>query len=415
MFKNLVSRFVGDRKSRLMKRLAPQISSIKEWGDRFTSLSDGQFPEKTNEFIKRLSNGETTEDILEEAYGLVYEACRRHVGKSWKVVSLDVSWEMVPFDVQIAGAIVLNEGSISEMATGEGKTLVAVMPLYLNALTKKGVHLVTVNDYLAKRDSEWMGEIYRFLGLTVGCLQNDMHPDEKKAVYDCDVIYGTNNEFGFDYLRDNMKMSRESQVQLHHYYAIIDEVDSVLIDEARTPLIISGPVQGSTKDDNFSFLRGRVEKLVVMQKRMINDFMSELERPGTEDEEENDDYDTGIKLLLARRGDPKNKKFMKLRKIPGYEKLMLRCEADFMRDKKLHELDEELYFVIDEKSNTIDLTDKGRSALSAEDQELFVLPDLSSKISEIDSDESLDIKERIHRKDAAYRKYAEKIQVIHSF
>ncbi len=398
-----------------MKRLALQIISIKEWGDKYASLSDDQFPEKTEEFIERLSKGETTDDILNEAYGLVYEACRRHVGKSWKVVSQDLNWEMVPFDVQIAGAIVLNEGSIAEMATGEGKTLVAVMPLYLNALMKKGVHLVTVNDYLAKRDSEWMGEIYRFLGLTVGCLQNDMDPEEKKAVYGCDVIYGTNNEFGFDYLRDNMKMRRESQVQLHHYYAIVDEVDSVLVDEARTPLIISGPVQGSAKNDNFSFLRGKVEKLVLMQKRMINDYMSVLEKPQVQTEEENDDYDTGVKLLLSRRGDPKNKKFMKLRKMPGYEKLMLKVEADFMREKKLHELDEELYFVIDEKSNTIDLTDKGRNALSAEDQELFVLPDLSMKINEIESDESLDIKDRIHKKDLAYRKYAEKSQVIHSF
>ncbi len=397
-----------------MKRLEPGIAAVREWAEKYSDLPDEKFPEKTGEFIKRIAGGETTDELMPEAFGLVYEACRRHLGKSWKVVGHDITWEMVPFDVQIGGAIVLHEGSISEMATGEGKTLVAVMPLYLNALVKKGVHLVTVNDYLAKRDSEWMGEIYRFLGLTVGCLQNDMPPEEKKAVYSCDIIYGTNNEFGFDYLRDNMKMQKEHQVQLYHYYAIVDEVDSVLVDEARTPLIISGPVQGSSKNENFAFLRNKVDNLVRMQKRLVNDFMNDLEKI-QEDVEGEEDDDIGVKLLLARRGDPKNKKFMKLRKIPGYEKLMLRAEADFMREKRLHELDEELYFVIDEKSNTIDLTDKGRAVLSVEDQELFVLPDLSLIIKEIESDESIDIKERIRKKDLAYRSYAQKSEILHSF
>ncbi len=412
--KRILQKIFGDRVSRLSKRLDPMILSVKELADGYRDLSDEDFPRKTQEFIERIEQGETIEEILPEAYGLVYETCRRLVGRTWKVVGHDVTWDMVPFDVQIAGAIVLNEGSIAEMATGEGKTLVATMPLYLNALAKKGVHLVTVNDYLARRDSEWMGEIYRFLGLTVGFLQNDDTPDRKREVYQCDIVYGTNNEFGFDYLRDNMKISLDQKVQRGHFYAIVDEVDSVLIDEARTPLIISGPVSGSSQTQNYSYLRSKVEGLVVRQKRMINDLLSDVEKAIKSDGAEEED-DLGVKLLLARRGDPKNKRYMKLKKETGLEKLMLRTEADFMREKRLHELDAELYFVVDEKSNTIDITDKGRDTLSPEDQELFVLPDLSLQIKEIDSDDSLSFEEKISKKDRAYRKYAEKSDVIHNF
>jgi preprotein translocase subunit SecA len=418
LFKGLIHKFVGDRKSRLMKRLLPRIDEVKKWGDSFTGLSDADFPVKTSEFIERLRGGETVDDIMPEAFGLAYEACKRHVGLSWNVVDHETTWEMVPFDVQIAGAIALHEGSISEMATGEGKTLASVMPLYLNALEKKGAHLITVNDYLARRDAEWMGRIYEFLGLTVGFLQNEMGPEERKRVYESDITYGTNNEFGFDYLRDNMKLNSDYQVQRIHHYAIVDEVDSVLVDEARTPLIISGPVQGSSSDENFSFLRTRIDGLVRKQKRMINDLMSEVERSALTDideEEGPDDYDLGVKLLLARRGDPKNKKFTKLRKMPGFERMMLSSEAGFMRDKTMHELDEELFFVVDEKGNTVDLTEKGRNNLSEEDRELFVLPDLSIQVEEIDTDESLDPAEKIRKKDAAYRRYAEKSEIIHNF
>ncbi|MBN1164481.1 MAG: preprotein translocase subunit SecA [Candidatus Krumholzibacteriota bacterium] len=414
MIKGIIHKLVGDRKSRLMKRVGPQVDQVTEWGDHYTSLEDKDFPVKTEEFIERIKNGETTDDLLPEAFGLVYEACRRHVGRSWEVVGQEITWEMVPFDVQIAGAIVLHQGTIAEMATGEGKTLVATMPLYLNALEKKGAHLVTVNDYLARRDSEWMGEIYRFLGLTVGCLQNDMLLEEKQLAYNCDITYGTNNEFGFDYLRDNMKWSKEDQVQRGFHYAIVDEVDSVLIDEARTPLIISGPVPGSSKNENFALLRGKVENLVRKQKQLVNDLMVEVEK-SFQKEETGEAEDIGVKLLLAQRGDPKNKKFMKLRKRQGLEKAMLRTEADFMREKRLHEFDEELYFVIDEKSNTIDLTEKGRSNLAPQDQEMFVLPDLSLQVKEIDSDPSFDLKEKIRRRESAFRRYAEKNEVIHNF
>ena len=412
--KRMLQKIFGDRVSRLTKRLDPVVASVKEWGDSYRELSDDEFPVKTAEFVERVEKGESLDEIMPEAYGLVFETCRRLLGRTWKVVGHDITWDMVPFDVQITGAIVLHEGSIAEMATGEGKTLVATMPLYLNALEKKGVHLVTVNDYLARRDSEWMGEIYRFLGLTVGYLQNEDTPDRKREVYQCDIVYGTNNEFGFDYLRDNMKITLDQKVQRGHHYAIVDEVDSVLVDEARTPLIISGPVSGSSQTQNYSYLRSKVEGLVVKQKRMINEMMSEVERTIRSDGGDGDD-DLGVKLLLARRGDPKNKKYMKIKKEPGLEKLMLRTEADFMREKRLHELDAELYFVVDEKSNTIDITDKGRDNLSPEDQERFVLPDLSLQIKEIDSDDSLSFEDKIAKKDRAYRKYAEKSDVIHNF
>ncbi|MCK4351041.1 MAG: DEAD/DEAH box helicase, partial [Candidatus Krumholzibacteria bacterium] len=235
--KKLFRKVFGDRLTRLQKRLEPTIAEVKRWAETYIDLPEEDFPVKTQEFVARIGGGESLDDLLPEAYGLVYEACRRCLGRSWKVVEHEITWDMVPFDVQIGGAIALHEGSITEMATGEGKTLVATMPLYLNTLTKKGVHLVTVNDYLARRDAEWMGEIYRFLGLTVGYLQNDDTPDRKREVYKCDIVYGTNNEYGFDYLRDNMKLNTYLQVQKWRFFAIVDEVDSVLIDEARTPLI----------------------------------------------------------------------------------------------------------------------------------------------------------------------------------
>ena len=428
MIGGLMQKIFGDRRTRLMKRLIPEVEAVRVWAQKYRELKQEDFPRKTEEFVARVRNGESLDALLPEAYGLAFEACRRLVGRTWDVVGHANAWDMVPFDVQIAGAIILHRGMITEMATGEGKTLVATMPLYLNSLAKRGAHLVTVNDYLARRDAEWMGEIYRLLGVSVGYLQNEMETDERQRVYACDITYGTNNEFGFDYLRDNMKPGKQYQVQRGFFYAIVDEVDSVLIDEARTPLIISGPVSGSELAGNYAYLRNKVELLVRRQKQMINDLMGKVERiagktdEGSEegadegaDVEVEDPGELGTNLLLARRGDPKNKKFMKLRKRPGYEKLMLSAEANFMREKRLHELDEELYFVVDEKANTIDMTEKGRQNLSSEDQELFVLPDLSIQIKEIESDPSLSAKEKIRKKDAAYRKYAEKTEIIHNF
>ena len=216
------------------------------------------------------------DEILPEAFAVVKEACRRLVGQSWEITGHKIVWDMVPFDVQLMGAAILHEGKIAEMATGEGKTLVAVMPLYLNALPGRGAHLVTVNDYLAKRDSEWMGKVFEFLGLTVGCIQSDMDTSQRRKMYECDMTYGTNNEFGFDYLRDNMGVEAEDIVQREHYYAIVDEVDSVLIDEARTPLIISGPV-GST-EHSFDDMKPRIERLVNEQIRLVNKFVGDAEK-----------------------------------------------------------------------------------------------------------------------------------------
>jgi len=415
LLKGIFKKFLGDRKTRLMKNLRPDIDLIMEWAGKYRELEDGDFPAKTEEFVRRLEEGETVDDLMHEAFALVYEATRRNLGRKWNVVGHEAEWDMVPYDVQIAGAVCMHRGSIVEMATGEGKTLVATMPLYLNSLTRKGCHLVTVNDYLAKRDSEWMGGIYEFLGVSVGCLQNEMDSAERKDIYDCDITYGTNNEFGFDYLRDNMKVEAEQQVQRGYNYAIVDEVDSVLIDEARTPLIISGPVPGSSIRKDFELLRNRVEELVKKQKRFINGIIGEISSIDTGDKEGDSKEKIARVLLLTKRGDPKNKRFMKLRKKTGYEKMMLALENDLMREKSLHLLDEELFFVIDEKSGTIDLTEKGRNNLSKEDRELFVLPDLGEQLHEIDENQDLSAGEKIKKKDKSYREYARKSEKIHNF
>ncbi|HEY3156371.1 MAG TPA: preprotein translocase subunit SecA, partial [Candidatus Eisenbacteria bacterium] len=246
MVLSLISRVFGTKHERDIKRMWPLVEEINEQSGRMRELSDEALRLKTADFRARLEAGETEDGLLPEAFAVVKETCRRLVGQTWDVCGIPITWDMVPFDVQLLGAIVLHDGKIAEMATGEGKTLVATMPIYLNALSGKGVHLVTVNDYLARRDSEWMGRVYEFLGLTVGCIQNGMDFAERRAAYACDVTYGTNNEFGFDYLRDNMKFELESMVQRGHVYAIVDEVDSILIDEARTPLIISGPSEENT-------------------------------------------------------------------------------------------------------------------------------------------------------------------------
>jgi preprotein translocase subunit SecA len=250
---------------------------------------------------------------------MVKEACRRLVGKSWDVCGITTTWEMVPYDCQLIGGIVLHQGKIAEMATGEGKTLVATLPLYLNALVGLGAHLVTVNDYLARRDSEWMGKVYESLGLSVGCIQNSMTPAERREQYRKDITYGTNNEFGFDYLRDNMAVHVDEMVQRGFFYAIVDEVDSVLIDEARTPLIISGPVE-SRMNERFSEMRPLVANLVKKQNQLCANFISEGEKLL----EQGQEYEAGIKFLIAERGAPKNKRLAKLYKEKGIKQLTKR-------------------------------------------------------------------------------------------
>jgi preprotein translocase subunit SecA len=315
---------------------------------------------------------------------------------------------MIPFDVQLMGGIVLHQGKIAEMATGEGKTLAATLPLYLNALVGKGAHLVTVNDYLARRDAAWMGKVYETLGLTVGCIQSQMMPEDRRPQYQADITYGTNNEFGFDYLRDNMAVRAEDRVQRGHYYAIVDEVDSVLIDEARTPLIISGPVAHSLH--RFQELKPKVERLVRAQTALVNDFLAD----GLKERQDGNEYEFGIRMLQVSRGAPKNKRFMKAMKEPGVQRLVQRVEADFMRDKRLGELDEELYFAIDEKGHSVDLTEKGRDYLTPADRVLFVLPDLSVELQAVDEDASLAPAEKAAKKQQLMRDYAITNERIHN-
>src|SRR5688572_22192521 len=408
----LLQKIFKPKSQRDFSRHAPILDEVNRHAAAFEGFTADQFRAKTAEFRERLAGGETTDELLPEAFALVKMACKSLVGTTWPVVGIPITWEMVPYDVQIVGGIVLHEGKIAEMATGEGKTLVATMPLYLNAITGRGVHLVTVNDYLARRDAEWMGHVFETLGVTVGCIQADQPNEVRKAAYAADITYGTNNEFGFDYLRDNMKTRAEDRVQRGHAYAIVDEVDSVLIDEARTPLIISGPVSHSTSSDLFARLKPKVERVVGLQTRLVNELvaLAEKERGNPDKEDE-----VARALLKVKRGAPKNNRFMKLMAEPGTERLIQHKEVDLMRDKVMHELDEELYFAVDEKGNTLNLTEKGRDALSAEDREQFVLPDLSEQIHAIDADESLDAARRIEAKDLAYRRYAERSESIHNF
>jgi preprotein translocase subunit SecA len=413
VLQSILKLFVGDKHARERKRLWPIVEEINALAEELTSVPDAELQAKTIEFRRRLEEGETLDDLLPEAYAVVKEACRRNVGRSWKVTDQDFTWDMVPFDVQLFGGIVLHEGKIAEMATGEGKTLVAVLPLYLNALEGKGVHLVTVNDYLARRDSEWVGEILRWLGLSVGCIQNQMSSEQRRQAYGCDVTYGTNNEFGFDYLRDNMAVALEQRVQRGHNFAIIDEVDSVLIDEARTPLIISGPTHHDTSS-KFAELKPLVERLVRDQTRIVNQLVADAEKSLTSDEEEGIDYEVGIKLYQAKRGMPKHNRLMKVLNESGVKKLVQKVEADFMREKRVHELDEALLFAMDEKGHDAHLTDLGREKIAPNQPDLFIVPDLSQLIHEIDTDASLSEQEKSAKRLELERDYAEKSETIHN-
>jgi len=321
-------------------------------------------------------------------------------------------WDMVPFDVQIMGGIVLHQGKISEMATGEGKTLVATMPLYLNALTGRNVHLVTTNDYLARRDSQWMGHIYRYLGLTVGCIQNQMHHAERRQQYACDITYGTNSEFGFDYLRDNgMAYEPESQVQRGYSYAIIDEIDSILIDEARTPLIISGPAPVSSHQ--FFELRPRVEGLVRRQRTLCGDLMQKVQ----EAIDRGEPQDALPMLYQVYHGMPKHKKMMHMLEDPAIRKLHEQVENQMLTDMRKEEaraLREDLFFTIDERGHEATLTEKGCEALNPSDPDAFMLPDLVSLIAEVEADKGLDEQERTRRRQQIQDVFAEKSERIHN-
>jgi len=331
----------------------------------------------------------------------------------WIAGGNEVIWDMVHFDVQLMGGIVLHQGKIAEMATGEGKTLVATLPAYLNALAGKGVHIVTVNDYLAKRDAEWMGPIYEFLGLTVDCIDKYLpHSIGRKNAYLCDITYGTNSEFGFDYLRDNMVYSPEEKVQRGHHYAIVDEVDSILIDDARTPLIISGPVH-KAEDKLYVELKPRVEKLIQAQKNLVTELISKARKLLAEGKSE----EAGILLLRAYKGLPKNKALIKLLSEEGVKSLLIKTENFYLQDnaKRMPEITDELYFIIDEKLNSAELTEKGIDLItsSSEDPQMFILPDIGIKFAEIEKRTDLTIEEKLKLKDELINEYSIKAERIH--
>ncbi len=425
MFDTLLKLLFGSKHDRDIKRVTPIVAEINEHFEAFRTLSDDELRAKTEDFKARIASSletltepeerrareqEVLSELLPEAFAAVKDTCRRLCGRTWNVVGLPVHWDMVPYDEQLIGGVMLHEGKIAEMATGEGKTLVATMPLYLNALTGRGAHLVTVNDYLARRDSEWMGEIYKFLGLTVGCIQQGLDSAERRRQYECDITYGTNNEFGFDYLRDNMAVRPEHRVQRGFAYAIVDEVDSVLIDEARTPLIISGPVEHS--DQAFDELKPLVERAVRSQTQWVNGALAEAEKLLKDPEKE---YEAGLKLLQVQRALPKHKRFMKLLSDqPAIKRLITRVEMDYLRDKRMHEVDEELFYAIDEKAKNVDLLEKGREVMSPQDPERFVVPDLTGLLSELEGREDLGAEEKVRARDEIYRSYAAQNERIHN-
>ena len=332
---------------------------------------------------------------------------------SWQAGGNTITWDMVHYDVQLMGGIVLHQGRISEMATGEGKTVAANLPLFLNALAGKGAHLVTVNNYLAKRDQEWMGPLYEFHGLSVDCIdKHEPNSRERRRAYYADITYGTNNEFGFDYLRDNMAVNPSDLVQRKHHFSIVDEVDSVLIDDARTPLIISGPVpQEST--EQFQDLKPKVERLVNAQKKLINQIITDARKELKEGNTETG----GFKLLQAYKGLPKNKALTKLLSEEGNKALMLKTENYYMQDnsKHMHKVTDDLYFIIDEKSNAIELTDKGIDVITSEsdDSNFFILPDIGSELADLEK-EDISEDEKLAQKDELLRDYAVKSERVHT-
>jgi preprotein translocase subunit SecA len=518
----LLNKIFGSQAERMLKKLWPIVDEINRHFEAFDSLSDEAIQSKTGEFRERLQNGEKLDDLLPEAFAVVKQACKRHVGKKWVAAENEVEWVEVPYDVQLFGGIVLHKGKISEMATGEGKTLVAVLPLYLNALEGRGCHLITTNDYLARRDSQWTGHILEWLGITVGCILQDMEPPVRREQYACDVTYGQNSEFGFDYLRDNMTptsahlvqgaRSRTSQaiadeiialatsngesrivadrfqtlivetqpartreliepfltrfsldsvkvlrrpevpeaelptlpersvpvtqdegdsqisegmVWVHfqfiardHHYAIIDEVDSILIDEARTPLIISGQVDRSTHQ--FDRMRPLVDKIVQLQSSSVRKLLDDGENL-INSKNADERYQGGMRLFQAKKASPKNKRLMKLCSESDVQRLVNRCENDYLMDQKgkfgeraMGWVEEELFYSIDEKGHSVDLTEQGREALSPDNPDRFLLADLVEEFSVIEGDTSLTPDEREARKAKIREENEMKTEELHN-
>lgn len=430
-----------------------EVLSLREW-QRLSDELDG-LEEAWVDAVE-----DTLDDLLPEAFAVVKVACERMRGKSWEAGGTKVTWEMVPYDVQLLGGVVIHQGRVAEMKTGEGKTLVAVAPVYLNALAGRGVHLVTVNPYLAQRDAEWMGPVFEFLGLSVDVIDKyEAHSDGRRKAYRADITYGTNNEFGFDYLRDHSFVTDpEHLVQRHHFFSIVDEVDSVLIDEARTPLIISGPVPQSNVS-RFDELKPSVDQLVRAQQKVVAGFVADGERLLKERDEAKAAGDNkkanelesqaGLALLRAQRGYRKNKKFIKVLGEPGVEQLVQRTEFFYLQEnaKNMPFVDEAMYYALDEKQHSIEMTELGREFTAknaGEDVDLFVLPDLGEEIAimekeaeekllalkkELNADESLTEEKRQNKleheervvkneladkKRALYNTYAERAERLHA-
>lgn len=413
-----LKKIFGSAQDRLRRKYFKITHEVNQWDEKFQGLSDDALRAKTQELKDRYKKGELLDELLPEAFAVVKNACRRLAGTEIHVSGYNQKWDMVPYDVQVVGAIALHQGSIAEMQTGEGKTLTAVMPLYLNALTGKPVHLVTVNDYLAQRDCEWVGTVLRWLGLTTGALTNDSPLEMRKEIYLNDVVYGTASEFGFDYLRDNsMALRKEQQVQRGYYFAIIDEVDSILIDEARTPLIISGPVPVSRQ--MYDELKQSVSDMVRKQRDLCNRLASEAQKsldtlgigedkPQKEKRDKKDyelEKEAYRKLWLVSKGTPNNKVLKRLKENPdiraAIDKWDLYYYSDQNKEEK-HEALAELYILIDEKSNEYELTDKGinlwKEVAGHEHGDDFVMLDISYEYLMIDQDSSLDEAAKVEKK-----------------
>ena len=444
-------------KKKITEYIAPEENRIQELKNRIETELDMDVEEKSAIYkeIDQLSKSsyqksqQILNEILPEAFAVMKETARRFKENEkvwvtatdkdrdiaarknnviiegdkacylnhWMAGGNMVTWDMVHYDVQLIGGIVLHQGKIAEMATGEGKTLVATLPVYLNALTGKGVHIVTVNDYLAKRDSEWMGMLYEFHGLTVDCIdKHEPNSEARRKAYLADITYGTNNEFGFDYLRDNMTQSPDELVQREHIYAIVDEVDSVLIDDARTPLIISGPTPRG-EDQLFDELKPMVSKLYNLQRNLVTKILAEAKELLSGNPTQEQETQGGELLLRAHRGLPKHKPLIKFLSEPGMKALLLKTENFYLQEqaKNMHIIDDELYFVIDEKNNTIELTEKGIDALteSYQDPHFFILPDVGSEISEIEKMNISEI-EKEERKSQLMADFAVKSERVHT-
>ena len=430
---NLLKFLFGTKNDRELKKLWPIVREINVLEEKLQAenLTDEDFPKRTAELKARVAetiaktmpkNPDKDQEkatvqaaldaVLPEAFALLKNACRHLVGTTEEVCGHTLTWNMVPFDVQLLGGIVLHQGKISEMQTGEGKTLVATMPLYLNALAGKNVQLVTVNDYLALRDATWMGHLYKYLGLTVGCIQNSMDSEERRAQYNCDITYGTNSEFGFDYLRDNgMAQQPEQVVQNGHNFAIVDEVDSILIDEARTPLIISGPATISTSHV-YTELNPLVSSIVRVQMAMCNDLIRDAKKAI-----DAGDVDTfKDKIYQVYHSMPRHKQFRHMLEDATLRKHHEDVEMQFlseMRKEHARALRDELYFTIDERTREVSLTDKGCEKICPSDPAMFVLPDLAAQMSAIDGDKSLSDAERIEKRRETQSAFVEKSDRVH--